>query len=62
MVNPLVLRIPLEGVVDLATEHERLQGELAECVKNLRRVWTLVSNPAFRAKAPQMWWRLKRSG
>ena len=54
MVNPLVLRIALEGVVDLAAEHERLHGELAECVKNLRRVWTLVSNPAFRAKAPQM--------
>ena len=51
VVDLLVLRIPLEGVVDLAAEQRRLGEELAECVKNLKRVESLVSNPAFRAKA-----------
>jgi valyl-tRNA synthetase len=51
VVNPLVVRLPLEGVVDLQAEGERLRSELAECVKNLERVDKLVSNPNFRSKA-----------
>ena len=51
VVNPLVLRLPLEGVVDLSVERERLQQELDNCLKNLDRVQRLVSNPDFRAKA-----------
>ena len=51
VVNPLVVRLPLEGVVDLQAEGERLRSELAECVKNLERVDKLVSNPNFRGKA-----------
>ena len=51
LVNPLVVRLPLEGVVDLASEEERLKKELDGSVQNLRRVEALVSNPDFRAKA-----------
>ena len=51
VVSPLVVRLPLEGVVDLQAEGERLRSELAECVKNLERVDKLVSNPNFRSKA-----------
>jgi valyl-tRNA synthetase len=51
VVDPLVVRLPLEGVVDIAVEAERIRGELAECQSNLDRVGKLVSNPNFRAKA-----------
>ena len=51
VVSPLVVRLALEGVVDLQAEGERLRSELAECVKNLERVDKLVSNPNFRSKA-----------
>ena len=51
VVNPLVVRLPLEGVVDLKAEGARLQSELDDCVKNLERVEKLVSNPNFRNKA-----------
>ena len=51
VVNPLVVRLPLEGVVDLTAEGERLRLELADCVKNMERVEKLVSNPNFRNKA-----------
>ena len=51
VVNPLVVRLPLEGVVDLEEETQRLRKELDDCEKNLTRVSALVSNPAFRAKA-----------
>ncbi len=51
VVTPLVVRLPLEGVVDLDAEGERLRTELADCDKNLERVQKLVSNPNFREKA-----------
>jgi valyl-tRNA synthetase len=51
VVNPLVVRLPLEGVVDLAAEQKRLRQELDNARQNLQRVETLVSNPNFRAKA-----------
>ena len=51
VVNPLVVRLPLEGVVDLSAEQQRLQQELKNCRKNLERVERLVANPDFRAKA-----------
>jgi valyl-tRNA synthetase len=51
VVNPLVVRLPLEGVVDLAAEQQRLRQELDNARQNLRRVGNLVSNPNFRAKA-----------
>ena len=51
VVNPLVIRIPLEGVVDLTYEEERLTKELNEALGNKSRVEKLVSNPNFVAKA-----------
>ena len=51
MVSPLVMRLMLEGVVDLDAEGERLRAELADCDRNLERVEKLVSNPNFREKA-----------
>ena len=51
VISPLVVRLPLEGVVDLDAEGGRLRSELADCVRNLERVEKLVSNPNFREKA-----------
>ena len=51
VVSPLVVRLSLEGVVDLDAEGERLRAELVDCDRNLERVEKLVSNPNFREKA-----------
>ena len=51
VVNPLVVRLMLEGIVDLPAETQRLREELDGSLKNLTRVETLVSNPDFRTKA-----------
>ena len=51
VVNPVVVHLPLEGVVDLGAEQQRLQTELDDCLKNMDRVEKLVSNPNFREKA-----------
>jgi valyl-tRNA synthetase len=47
----LVVHLPLEGVVDLAAEEQRLRQELEGCSKNLARVEALVGKADFRAKA-----------
>ena len=51
VVSPLVVRLPLEGVVDLEAESQRLRSELDDCTRNMERVDKLVSNPNFREKA-----------
>jgi valyl-tRNA synthetase len=51
LVDPLVVKIPLVGVVDLTAEHTRLRKELEACLIDLNRVRILVSNPNFRSKA-----------
>ena len=51
VVNPLVVHLPLEGVVDLAAEQQRIQAELANVQVELERKEQLVNNPNFRAKA-----------
>jgi len=51
VVNPVVVHLPLEGVVDLGAEQQRLQTELDDCLKNMDRVEKLISNPNFREKA-----------
>ena len=49
--SQMVVYLPLEGVVDLDAEGERLRAELVDCDRNLERVEKLVSNPNFREKA-----------
>ena len=51
VVSPLVVRLALEGVVDVETEGERLRSELGDCDRNLERVEKLVANPNFRERA-----------
>ena len=51
VVSPLVVRLPLEGVVDLDAEARRLRKDRDDCLRNLDRVSALVSNQDFRAKA-----------
>ena len=51
VVNPLIIHLPLEGVVDLSAEEVRLRSELDDCLKNMGRVEKLVSNPNFLEKA-----------
>ena len=51
VVNPLVVRLPLAGVVDLAVETARLDQELGETRRNQERVGRLLDNPNFVAKA-----------
>ena len=51
VVNPLVVRLPLAGVVDLEVETERLDKELGEALRNQERVGQLLDNPNFVAKA-----------
>ena len=51
VVNPLVVRLPLVGVVDLEVETERLDKELGETRRNQERVGQLLDNPNFVAKA-----------
>ena len=50
VVNPLVVRLPLDGV-NLAGELERLTRELADTERHQTRVRTLLDNPNFVAKA-----------
>ena len=42
VVNPLVIRLALEGVIDLSAEEGRLKKELDGSLKNLQRVEALV--------------------
>ncbi len=51
VINPMVVRLPLEGVVDLSAEAARLHREREDCQGNLQRVSALVANPNFQAKA-----------
>ncbi len=53
VVDPLVVTLPLEGLVDLDAERERLESEMKECVSNLQRVEKLLSNPNFVSKAKE---------
>ena len=51
VVDPLVVSLPLAGVVDLSAERARLGKELEECASNLDRVGKLLANPDFVSKA-----------
>ncbi len=53
VVDPMVVMLPLGGVVDISAERERLGKELEECAANLGRVQDLLSNPGFASRAPE---------
>jgi valyl-tRNA synthetase len=51
VVNPLVVRLPLTGVVDLSAESDRLGKELEEISRNEERVRQLLGNSNFVTRA-----------
>ena len=51
VVNPLVVRLPLAGIVDLDAESQRLDQELETTRRNQQRVEQLLANANFVAKA-----------
>ena len=51
VVNPLVVRLPLAGIVDLEAESQRLDQELESTRRNQQRVEQLLSNANFVSKA-----------
>ena len=53
VVDPLVVMLPLGGVVDVSEERVRLAGELEECASSLTRVRGLLANPDFSSRAPE---------
>ena len=53
VVDPLVVMLPLGGVVDVSAERIRLAKELEECADALRRVRGLLANPDFSSRAPE---------
>ena len=53
VVDPLVVTLPLAGVVDVSAERGRLSKELEECAESLGRVRDLLANPSFSSKAPE---------
>ena len=53
VVDPLVVTLPVEGVVDISAERSRLAKELGDCEAGLQRVAGLLANPDFTARAPE---------
>ena len=53
VVDPLVVTLPLAGLVDIAAERARFLRELEECTAGLSRVQGLMDNPDFVSKAPE---------
>ena len=51
VVNPLVVRLPLAGIVDLDAESQRLDQELESTRRNQQRVEQLLSNANFVSRA-----------
>ena len=45
--------IPLEGVIDIDAERARLDKELAKSNKDISSLEKRLSNPGFRARAPE---------
>jgi valyl-tRNA synthetase len=52
LVQGIEVYVPLEGVIDLATEHGRLSRELAKVNESLERISRKLSNTDFLSKAP----------
>jgi valyl-tRNA synthetase len=52
VVRNLEIHVPLEGLIDVAEERERLNRELAKVEQALERVSRKLANRDFLAKAP----------
>jgi valyl-tRNA synthetase len=52
VVRNLEIHVPLEGLIDLTEERERLNRELAKVEQALERVSRKLANPDFVGKAP----------
>lgn len=52
LVGELKVLVPLQGLVDINAERERLRKEVAKVSKELERVDAKLGNPNFTAKAP----------
>ena len=53
VVSGAVIAIPIEGLVDLAAERQRLSSELEESKGALQRLDTRLQDPQFLDKAPE---------
>ena len=50
-VDPVVIVLPLDGIVNIEEERKRVSSDLAECQNNIARLTKLVSNENFISKA-----------
>ena len=53
MADPLVVMLPLAGLLDIQAERERLGKEIGECDAGLERVGTLLASSDFTSRAPE---------
>ena len=53
LADPLVMMLPLAGVLDIAAERARLAKELEDCTANVERVSALLESPDFSTRAPE---------
>ena len=53
VVDPVVVMLPLVGVVDIAAERRRMEAEVSDCVASLDRVQRLLDNGDFTSRAPE---------
>ena len=53
MVEPVVVMLPLGGVVDISAERARCEKELEDSTAGVGRVRGLLDNPDFISKAPE---------
>ena len=61
VVNPLVVRLPLEGVVDLAAEQDRLRGNWPAASRNwsARKSWS--TTPTSAPRPAPTWWKPRKT-
>ena len=50
-IDPVVIVLPLDGIVNIEEERKRVSSDLAECQNNIARLTKLVSNENFISKA-----------
>ena len=53
VVEPMVVMLPLDGIVDVSAERARMGQEVEECAAGIARVAGLLANQGFLSKAPE---------